>query len=126
MGIVCSAIFRTYSVLHSLLATGVPGKRLILVRPQMEHNTSQLYHEQRTGIDPALPDVSKNSGSANETHSTCHHSTDAVMVETHTNTARPPFNPFDEEAALHAAEDALREAGVHTEDGDVERVCVQR
>ena len=43
--IVCSTTFRTYSVLHSLIDAGVPGKRLIHVHPPMEHNTSLLYHE---------------------------------------------------------------------------------
>ena len=95
MGIVCSATFRTYSVLHSFLATGVPGKRLILVHPPMEHNTSQLSHERCTDADPALPDSPENSGDTSQIHFTYHHSTDTAMGETHTHTARVSFKLYD-------------------------------
>ncbi|KAA6382700.1 MAG: hypothetical protein EZS28_021772 [Streblomastix strix] len=47
IGVIYGATLRAYSVLHGLLLAGVPGKRLLFIRPPAEPDANSFNHQRR-------------------------------------------------------------------------------
>ncbi|KAK2947660.1 putative Adenylate kinase [Blattamonas nauphoetae] len=84
--VVYGSTLRAYAALHGLLAAGVPGKRIILVRPPTQNDANVVYEEKRVDrLDAA-------GGRGKE-----------------------PFSPFDDPHTQRLVEASLRQAGVRIE-----------
>ncbi|KAA6371730.1 MAG: hypothetical protein EZS28_032745, partial [Streblomastix strix] len=99
------ATLRAYSVLHGLLQAGVPGKRLLFIRPPADPDANSLNHERR--IDAGEGGIKRKYKDGD----------DEIPKGASLKGDLAPFTPFDDPDTQIKVEKYLSEAGVRIVDG---------